>query len=146
MFLGILSEVAGRYSLYMNTSKCKFPHIKTDGDGLMLPANDAYNKDLYDSGTSSPSFLHKVEGSKDHITWDYGTCFFVTMIDGETTPILIDPEVHGSIYVFGSQKLIDFAAGYFAGYSGADVASVYRQIAEHYDPKLDSYIRISPEF
>lgn len=144
MFLGILSEVAGKYSLYMNTESCKFPHIDVAYNEFILPTTDGYNRNLYD-GTASACQI-SAAGNPDHITWNNGRCHFVTTIDGQESRIFIDPEIYGSIYAFGSQKLIDFAAGYFAGYSGPDVASVYRQIAEHYDPKLDSYIRISPDF
>ncbi len=56
----------------------------------------------------------------------------------------LDPQMYGSVYLFGSRDACMFAQGYFSAYSGDDVSSVYRA-SSVLDPKLNSYTRIFPE-
>ena len=124
MFLGILSEVAGKYAVYC-----------TVFDGT-LPVDKALSTIIF---PMTDEGLRECKGA--HLHWTNGNA---KIWDDTATPIL--PETHGSIYVFGSQRLCDFAAGYFAGYNGDDVASVYKAIAETYDQKLACYAKLMPTF
>jgi hypothetical protein len=136
MILGVLSEVAGKYAVYLNNVNGKMPHC-VDHDCLVFPMDDV----------SLPMF----DGSKferaDRTTVLYWSKAGTSQVDMYDSGFPIKPATHGSIYLFGSQRLCDFAAGYFAAYDGCDVASIYTEIAQHFqDSDLGSYSRLMPNF
>ena len=134
MFLGILSESIGKYALYTNLLS-SIPHIDT-GASLIIAAGDIEIHNDWDSSVDLVRY--------PRLQWSYLGTACLTVPSHAT--VYIKPETHGSIYLFGSQRLCDFAAGYFAAYNGADVSSIYNEIASHFqDPSLGSYLRLMPK-
>lgn len=134
MFLGVLSEIAGKYALYTNLLS-SIPHIDT-GVSLIIAAGDIEIHNAWDSSIDLIRY--------PRIQWSRVGTACLTVPSHET--VYITPDTHGSIYVFGSQRLCDFAAGYFSAYNGADVASIYSEIALHFqDSDLGSYIKQMPK-